>query len=78
MVNFRAAVKNDLGPLLDLIEAGFSYQKKQANQEIGREHRILFEYLYSRPEWQPDQVYLAEENGQPLAAVGFFPESISL
>ena len=77
MVNFRAAAKNDLVPLLDLIEAGFSYQKEQANQEIGREHRILFDYLYSRPEWQPELIYLAEENGQPLAAVGFFPKVLA-
>ena len=78
MVNFRAAVRNDLGPLLDLIEAGFSYQKEQVNPEIGREHRILFDYLYSRSGWQPEQVCLlpGRRERTALGGSGFFSESI--
>lgn len=77
MVRYRQATKADIGPLLDLIERGFSVESDSVvNQEKGREHRVLFSYLYSKEDWDPGWVYLAEDSGRLAAAVGFFPQRL--
>ncbi|NLY76436.1 MAG: GNAT family N-acetyltransferase [Firmicutes bacterium] len=77
MVRYRHATKNDLEPLLDLIEKGFSVESDSAyNSQKGEEHRVLFSYLYAKKNWSPDLVYLAEESGRLVAAVGFFPQNL--
>ena len=77
MVRYRKATKDDIEPLLDLIERGFSVESDSVvNQEKGREHRVLFSYLYSKKDWDPDWVFLAEDSGRLAAAVGFFPQRL--
>ncbi|MGE5604278.1 MAG: GNAT family N-acetyltransferase [Bacteroidota bacterium] len=77
MVRYRQATKDDIEPLLDLIERGFSVESDSVvNQEKGREHRVLFSYLYSKKDWDPGWVYLAEDSGRLAAAVGFFPQRL--
>lgn len=77
MVHYRHATKNDIEPLLSLIERGFSIESDSVvNQKKGREHRVLFSYLYSKKDWDPEWVYLAEASGRLAAAVGFFPQRL--
>jgi predicted N-acetyltransferase YhbS len=82
MIKYRQATDNDLEKLLDLIEAGFSVQSDPHNSqagtrvEIGREHRVLFSYLYSTDHFSLGRVYLAEDRGELTAAVGFFPQDL--
>lgn len=77
MVRYRHAVANDLEPLLDLIGKGFSvHSDSVVDRKQGKEHRVLFSYLYAQKDWNPDWVYLAEESGRLLAAVGFFPQRL--
>ncbi|HEY8464529.1 MAG TPA: GNAT family N-acetyltransferase, partial [Bacillota bacterium] len=42
----------------------------------GKEHRILFTYLYTRTTWQPDLVRVGETGGRLVTAVGFFPQKL--
>ena len=80
MIKYRQAADNDLEKLLDLIEAGFSVQSKSDNPrasmriEEGREHRVLFSYLYSKDDSSLGRVQVAEEGDRLIAAVGFFPQ----
>ncbi len=75
MIHYRHATRNDVEQLLSLIEKGFSIEFNSViNHEKGREHRVLFSYLYSKEDWDPEWVYLAEESGRLVAAVGFFPQ----
>ncbi len=77
MVQYRHATRNDIKPLIDLIEKGFSvHSDSVVDQEQGKEHRVLFSYLYSKKNWDPEWVYLAEESGRLAAAVGFFPQQL--
>ncbi len=77
MVCYRHATWNDVEQLLDLIEKGFSvHSDSVADRKKGKEHRVLFSYLYAKKDWNPDWVYLAEESGRLLAAVGFFPQRL--
>lgn len=79
MIQFRRAGSEDVPALIDLIERGFSLRPPHTvNSQEGMEHRILFSYLYSLKGWDPARVQLAEENQQPVAAVGFFPQTLSL
>jgi predicted N-acetyltransferase YhbS len=77
MVHFRKATWNDREPLLDLIEEGFAVQDGKEEKNEGIEHRILFSYLYNQPAWNPEWLYVAEEDGQLLAAAGYFPQALS-
>lgn len=77
MVEFRKANWSDLEQVLDLIEKGFSVQQNSVNYQEGKVHRVLFSYLYSRPSWRPDHLWLAEEDNQIIAAVGVFPQELS-
>jgi predicted N-acetyltransferase YhbS len=77
MIRFRRAEWSDLEALLRLIEEGFTVQGETVSSEEGETHRILFSYLYSRTNWEPNRVYLAEEQGNFLAMVGFFPQTLS-
>lgn len=77
MINYRHAQFEDITPLLDLIEQGFSLRRQKSDFEEGLEHRVLFTYLYSRPGWKPEWVIVAEEQGQLIAAVGVFPQQLS-
>ncbi len=77
MVRYRQATKDDIEPLLNLIERGFSIESDSVvDQEKGKEHRVLFSYLYSKKDWDPGWVYLAEDSGRLAAAVGFFPQQL--
>jgi len=77
LVCYRHAVANDLEPLLDLIERGFSVNSDSVvDRKQGKEHRVLFSYLYAKKGWDPDWVYLAEQSGRLLAAVGVFPQRL--
>lgn len=77
MVRYHQATKEDIEPLLDLIERGFSVESDSVvDQEKGREHRVLFSYLYSKEDWDPDWVFFAEDSGRLAAAVGFFPQRL--
>lgn len=82
MINYRRATDNDFEKLLNLIEAGFSVQSESKNSPVnmrieeGREHRILFSYLYSKDPFSLGRVHLAEEQGELIAAVGFFPQRL--
>jgi predicted N-acetyltransferase YhbS len=79
MIRYRWARREDLEELLDLIGAGFAIRPDGKVDEVrGREHRILFSYLYSRPTWRPDWVTVAEINRRLVAAVGFFPQKLNL
>lgn len=84
MIKYRQATDNDLEKLLDLIEAGFSVQSDSHNWqastriEVGREHRVLFSYLYSTDYSGLSRVYLAEDRGELIAVVGFFPQHLFL
>lgn len=78
MIRYRKAEGKDLEALLDLIEKGFSILKNSVNAQEGREHRVLFSYLYSRPGWKQEYVYVAETDGRLIAAVGVFPQHLSL
>lgn len=78
MVCYRRATWNDIERLLELIEKGFSvHSDSVVDRKQGKEHRVLFSYLYAKKDWNPDLVYLAEESGRLLAAVGFFPQRLS-
>jgi len=77
LVRYRHATSKDIEPLLNLIEKGFSKESDSAsNPKNGEEHRVLFSYLYSKEGWDPEWVYLAEEAGRVVAAVGFFPQKL--
>jgi predicted N-acetyltransferase YhbS len=77
VVRYRQATKDDIEPLLDLIERGFSVESDSVvDREKGREHRVLFSYLYTRRDWDPAWVYLAEVSGRLGAVVGFFPHRL--
>lgn len=77
MIRYRHATINDIEPLLNLIEKGFANEPGSApDPKKGEEHRVLFSYLYSRKEWDPEWVYLAEDVGRLIAAVGFFPQHL--
>lgn len=78
MIRYRKADEKDVEALLDLIEKGFSILKNSVNAQQGREHRVLFSYLYSRPGWKPEYVYVAESRERLIAAVGVFPQQLSL
>jgi predicted N-acetyltransferase YhbS len=76
---YRKAGAGDREALLDLIARGFAVDSQGTlDLREGEEHRILFSYLYSLPGWDPGRVFVAEEAGQLLAAVGFFPQVLSL
>jgi predicted N-acetyltransferase YhbS len=77
MIRFRKSTSNDRQALLDLIEQGFASEGKQIDVAEGAEHRTLFSYLYSRPSWNPEWVQVAEDEGQIVAAAGYFPQSLS-
>lgn len=75
MVRYRHATRNDIEALLNLIEKGFSKESGLgANPKNGKEHRVLFSYLYSKEDRDPEWVYLAEGLGGLVSAVGFFPQ----
>lgn len=82
MFNYRQATDNDLEKLLSLIGAGFSVQSDSHNSrssariEEGQEHRVLFSYLYSVDRSSLGRVHLAEDGGELIAAVGFFPQHL--
>ncbi len=78
MVNYRQIEEYEMERLLDLIEVGFAYTKREPDWNYGRLHRIIFDYLYQEAKWQPNQVRVAEEAGELLAAVGFFPQALEL
>jgi len=77
MIGFRKANRSDLEHVLDLIERGFSVQHNSVNYQEGKAHRVLFSYLYSRPSWRPEYLWLAEEDNRIIAAVGVFPHKLS-
>lgn len=77
MISYRKADWSDLEALLNLIEEGFSWQGTTYNPEEGKNHRILFSYLYSQKHWDPKWLYLAEEKGVYMATVGVFPQMFS-
>lgn len=76
MTKFRRAGRDDLPAVLSLIEKGFALQGINYNETEGKEHRLLFSYLYSQPQWDPERLFLAERDGRILAAVGFFPQTL--
>jgi predicted N-acetyltransferase YhbS len=76
MILFRRAVWNDHEALLDLIEEGFAVEGNKVDINEGLEHRTLFSYLYNRPTWNPEWLYVAELDGKLLAAVGYFPQTL--
>jgi predicted N-acetyltransferase YhbS len=76
MITFRKATGNDLEKLLKLIEAGFSVQFNSLNRKEGWEHRVLFSYLFNHTPANIEQVYLAEEQGFLVAAVGLIPQQL--
>jgi predicted N-acetyltransferase YhbS len=78
LISYRRAGHEDREALLDLIEAGFAWRSDAADYEFGREHRILFSYLYGQPSWRPEWVWVAEEAGTLVAAVGLFPQYLTL
>jgi predicted N-acetyltransferase YhbS len=79
MVRYRWARRSDRAELLDLIAAGFTIRPDgRFDAQQGREYRVLFSYLYSRPTWQPDWVVVAETNRRLVAAVGFIPQQLNL
>jgi predicted N-acetyltransferase YhbS len=78
LISYRWAGHEDREALLDLIETGFAWRSNGIDYEFGREHRILFSYLYGQPAWQPDWVWVAEEAGALVAAVGLFPQHLTL
>jgi predicted N-acetyltransferase YhbS len=78
VIQYRWARYEDREELLGLIEAGFTWRANEADYEFGREHRVLFSYLYAQPSWQPDWVWVAEEDARLVAAVGFFPQYLTL
>lgn len=77
MIRFRKGSWTDLEHVLDLIERGFSEQQNSVNYQEGKAHRVLFSYLYTRPSWSPDYLWVAEEDNRILAAVGVFPQQLS-
>ncbi len=78
MVRYRKAEFNDRDELLDLIARGFAVDSQgRVDLREGEDHRILFTYLYALPDWDPNRVFVAEEAGRLLAAVGFFPQVLS-
>jgi predicted N-acetyltransferase YhbS len=79
MVRYRWARPADRAELLDLIAAGFTIRPDgRFDSQQGREYRVLFTYLYSRPTWQPEWVVVAETNRRMVAAVGFIPQQLNL
>jgi predicted N-acetyltransferase YhbS len=79
MIRYRWAQPADQAELLDLIAAGFAiYPDGRFDAKRGREHRILFKYLYSRPTWQSDWVMVGEVDRRLVAAVGFFPQQLNM
>jgi GNAT superfamily N-acetyltransferase len=77
MIRCRWAGQADRAELLDLITDGFAVGPDGGTDETrGREHRILFSYLYSRPAWRPDWVMVGEVKRRLAAAVGFFPQQL--
>lgn len=76
MINYRQATDNDLERLLELIEAGFSAQSNSFDRKEGHDHRVLFSYLYSVDHTSLGRVYLAEDRGVFVAAVGIFPQRL--
>lgn len=77
MIRFRKATRNDREALLDLIEKGFSVQENNFSITEGEEHRVLFSYLYTRPTWNPEWLWVAEQDSKLLAATGYFPQTLS-
>jgi predicted N-acetyltransferase YhbS len=78
MIGFRRATWNDREALLELIEKGFTWLEKEVSSIEGEEHRILFSYLYHRPTWRPEWLWVAEEDGQLRATAGYFPQTLTL
>jgi GNAT superfamily N-acetyltransferase len=77
VIRYRWAKWEDLEELLDLIATGFAiWPDGRADEVRGREHRLLFSYLYSRPDWRPDRVAVGEVDRRLAAAVGFFPQQL--
>ncbi len=77
MDKYRKATHEDLPAVLNLIEDGFSVQGDEYSNTEGKEHRLLFSHLYSRPEWSPDWLYLIERDNQIVAAAGCFPQVLN-
>jgi predicted acetyltransferase len=76
MIRLRKATYNDREALLKLIDEGFSAQGNDFSITEGEEHRVLFSYLYTRPTWNPEWLYVAEQDGKLLAAAGYFPQTL--
>jgi predicted N-acetyltransferase YhbS len=76
MITYRKANGNDLEKLLNLIEEGFAVQFNSLNRKEGWEHRVLFSYLFKQAPANLEQVYLAEEKGFLVAAVGLIPQQL--
>lgn len=77
MIRYRRAEIGDLDQLLDLIEAGFTFREDGSmDSGYGREHRILFSYLYNE-KINLKRLYLAEKDGDLVAAAGVFPQVLS-
>ncbi|HBF37755.1 MAG TPA: hypothetical protein DDW50_10575 [Firmicutes bacterium] len=77
MIRFRKSTLRDRGALMELIEKGFAAEGNRVEISEGTEHRTLFSYLYSQTTWNPEWVWIAEEEGQILAAAGYFPQALT-
>jgi predicted N-acetyltransferase YhbS len=79
VIRYRWAGQADRTELLDLIAAGFTIRPDgRFDARQGQEYRILFTYLYSRPTWQPELVVVVEVDRRLVAAVGFFPQQLTM
>lgn len=78
MIKYRKADWSDIEQILDLIDFGFSLQSGSViDKKRGQEHRILFSYLYSKRDWDPNYLFIAEKDGIIITIIGFFPQILS-
>ncbi len=77
MFQIRQARSTDRDGMLELIARGFSKRSAELDPVEGEEHRTLFRYLYSLPDWRWEQAIVAETDGRLAAAVGFFSQILS-